>query len=85
MLKLLTEVWNGAAFRLRVNHLATALDRPVEDIRRALRALSGAGEIRVESSRARGGPYVQLLRPPAAPKQTRLGNFKPLPQPKEPS
>ena len=83
VLKLLTEVWNGAAFRLRVNPLAAALDRPVEEICLVLDVLKAAGEIKLESSRARGGRYVLLLRPPAAPEQTRLGNFKPFPKPTE--
>jgi hypothetical protein len=81
VLKLLSEVWNGAAFRLRKTPLAAALDRPVDDIRRALTLLRDGGKIAFERSRGRGGPHVLLLRPPAEPKPTRLGNFKPLPQP----
>ena len=76
VLRLLTECWDGHPFRLRKNKLAALLDRPVDDICRALDALKLAGEIALQSSRARGGPHVSLLRAPAEHRATRLSNFK---------
>ena len=83
VLAMLLECHDGHPFRLRVRPLATLLDRPVNDIRAALSSLRDAGEIKLESSRARGGPHVLLLHPPAECRATRLSNFRPFSQPQE--
>jgi hypothetical protein len=81
VLRLLTEASHASAFRLRVNHLAARLD----DIRSALKALSDAGEIELQSSRCRRSAHVRILHPPADHKPTRFTNFWPFPQPQEPT
>ena len=83
VLQLLTESSDGRPFRLRVRKLADLLDRPVDEICRALDALKDTGEIALQSSRARGGPHVLLLHPPAEHRATRLSNFRPFSQPQE--
>jgi hypothetical protein len=83
VLAMLRECWDGHPYRLRKNKLAALLDRPVNDIRAALSSLRDAGEIKLESSRSRGGPHVSLLRAPAEHKATRLSNFKHFSQPQE--